>query len=329
MHMPILASILLVFSATAISTNKNIDSYVLGFGSCITEKRDQPIWSAIEKEGVNEFFFMGDNVYGDSEDGLLQDMKASYEKQKEIFPEWLFKKKLNAIWDDHDYGKNDGGTEYPLKNEAQKLFLDFWDVKKDDPRRNREGIYFSEKLKIGDLNVNLIGLDTRYHRSPLDQTDKPYYPTQDKSKTILGAAQWQWLENELKKESDLIILVSSIQVIPTEHIFEKWHNFPHERIRLLKALNNAKGNVIILSGDRHKAGLYKTGNIIEMTSSSMNKPISRPIAKLWDIFLKEKDEFLIGEMYSRENYGILSIDEEKIVLNLKDIDGNTIISEEI
>ena len=226
MHMPILASILLVFSATAISTNKNLDSYVLGFGSCITEKRDQPIWSAIEKEGVNEFFFMGDNVYGDSEDGLLQDMKASYEKQKEIFPEWLFKKKLNAIWDDHDYGKNDGGTEYPLKNEAQKLFLDFWDVKKDDPRRNREGIYFSEKLKIGDLNVNLIGLDTRYHRSPLDQTDKPYYPTQDKSKTILGAAQWQWLENELKKESDLIILVSSIQVIPKEHIFEKWHNFP-------------------------------------------------------------------------------------------------------
>ena len=207
--------------------------------------------------------------------------------------------------------------------------MDFWDVKKDDPRRNREGIYFSEKLKIGDLSVNLIGLDTRYHRSPLDQTDKPYYPTQDKSKTILGAAQWQWLENELKKESDLIILVSSIQVIPTEHIFEKWHNFPHERIRLLKALNNAEGNVVILSGDRHKAGLYKTGNIIEMTSSSMNKPISRPIAKLWDIFLKEKDEFLIGEMYSRENYGILSIDKEKIVLNLKDIDGNTIISEEI
>ena len=66
-----------------------------------------------------------------------------------------------------------------------------------------------------------------------------------------------------------------------------------------------------------------------MTSSSMNKPISKPIAKLWDIFLKEKDEFLIGEMYSRENYGILSIDKEKIVLNLKDIDGNTIISEEI
>ena len=28
------------------------DSYVLGFGSCITEKRDQPIWKAIEKENI-------------------------------------------------------------------------------------------------------------------------------------------------------------------------------------------------------------------------------------------------------------------------------------
>ena len=305
------------------------DSYKFGVGSCLDQDFPQPIWNQIEEEDLNYFIFLGDNVYGDVPSGSLWKLPRAYKKQKKLFPDFLSEIEKFAIWDDHDYGKNDGGTEYPLKNEAQKLFLDFWDVKKDDPRRNREGIYFSEKLKIGDLKVNLIGLDTRYHRSPLDQTDKPYYPTQDKSKTILGAAQWQWLENELKKESDLIILVSSIQVIPTEHIFEKWHNFPHERIRLLKALNNAKGNVIILSGDRHKAGLYKTGNIVEMTSSSMNKPISRPIAKLWDIFLKEKDEFLIGEMYSRENYGILSIDKEKIVLNLKDIDGNTIISEEI
>ena len=86
MHIHILISILLCFSVTTISANTNYDSYVLGFGSCITEKRDQPIWSAIEKEDINEFFFMGDNVYGDSEDGLLQEMKASYEKQRVLFP---------------------------------------------------------------------------------------------------------------------------------------------------------------------------------------------------------------------------------------------------
>ena len=32
-------------------------------------------------------------------------MEISYLKQKDMFPEWLYTKKLNAIWDDHDYGK--------------------------------------------------------------------------------------------------------------------------------------------------------------------------------------------------------------------------------
>ena len=181
------------------------DSYKFGVGSCLDQDFPQPIWNQIEEEDLNYFVFLGDNVYGDVPSGSLWKLPRAYKKQKKLFPDFLSEIEKFAIWDDHDYGKNDGGTEYPLKKEAQKLFLDFWDVKKDDPRRNREGIYFSEKLKIGDLNVNLIGLDTRYHRSPLDQTDKPYYPTQDKSKTILGAAQWQWLENELKKESDLIL----------------------------------------------------------------------------------------------------------------------------
>ena len=152
------------------------DSYVLGFGSCITEKRDQPIWKAIEKENINEFFFMGDNVYGDSKDGLLKEMEISYLKQKDMFPEWLYTKKLNAIWDDHDYGKNDGGTEYPLKEQAQRLFLEFWNIDVNDPRHKRNGIYFNEEKIITGLKVNLIGLDTRYHRYPLDQESKPYYP---------------------------------------------------------------------------------------------------------------------------------------------------------
>ena len=158
------------------------DSYVLGFGSCITEKRDQPIWKAIEKENINEFFFMGDNVYGDSKDGLLEEMKLSYRKQKNMFPDWIYTKKLNAIWDDHDYGKNDGGAEYPLKEQAQRLFLEFWNVNKDDARHSQKGIYFNEEKVFLNNKINLIALDTRYHRSSLDQEDKPYTQVLTKQK---------------------------------------------------------------------------------------------------------------------------------------------------
>jgi len=319
----------LIFQYSLNASEKFNETYVIGFGSCITEKREQPIWSAIEKENIDEFFFMGDNVYGDSEDGLLEEMRKSYEKQQNMFPDWIFNKKLNAIWDDHDYGKNDGGFEYPLKKEAQELFLEFWNVAQDDPRHLREGIYFNEEKEILGNNVNFIALDTRYHRSLLDQSDKPYSPTQDETKTILGEDQWKWLEETLKKESDLIVIISSIQILPTNHGFEKWHNFPHERRKLLNLLKSQHKPVVLLSGDRHKAGLYKDGEIIEMTSSSMNKPISKPIAWLWDFLYKETDELLQGEMYSQENYGILKFERDKISVSLKDMQGTEILSIEI
>ena len=313
------------------STAINSEHYVMGFGSCLTEKREQPIWSAIKEENLQEFFFMGDNVYGDNEEtGELDDMKVAYALQREKLPDWLKEIKVNAIWDDHDYGKNDGGEEYLFKEQAQELFLDFWQAPLDDPRRNREGIYFSEVREIFNLKVNLIGLDTRYHRSALGQKDKPYSPVDDESKTMLGKVQWNWLEEELSQNNDLNIIVSSIQVIPTNHGFEKWGNFPHERSRLLKIIEDSKVPTIIVSGDRHKAGIYKKGDVIELTSSSMNKPLPNYISKIWDLLNKETDAHLIGDMYYPENYGILSINKNgKILIELKDINGKTYNSIEL
>ena len=54
--------------------------------------------------------------------------------------------------------------------------------------------------KILNNKINLIALDTRYHRSSLDQEDKPYYPTTDETKTMLGKDQWKWLEEIVKIE---------------------------------------------------------------------------------------------------------------------------------
>ena len=320
---------LLIQSSIILSSTED-KKYVIGFGSCITEKRDQPIWEAIKAENIDEFFFMGDNVYGDSDDGLLEEMEASYEKQKQMFPKWIFNKKLNAIWDDHDYGKNDGGAEYPLKEKAQELFLNFWNVDNKDPRHSREGIYFYEEKEILGHKVNLIALDTRYHRSPLGQESKPYSAVDDKTKTMLGEEQWQWLNDVIEKESDLIIIVSSIQVMATDHGFEKWHNFPYERLRLLELLELQNKPVVILSGDRHRAGFYEKGSLVEITSSSMNKPPTRTLTAIWDTFFKESDELLIGEMYSKENYGTIEFSQKnKVSISLKDLKGDAILSIEL
>ena len=48
-----------------------------------------------------------------------------------------------GIWDDHDYGINNGDKTYYNKKLTRELFLDFVEEPKDSPRRIdvNEGIY--------------------------------------------------------------------------------------------------------------------------------------------------------------------------------------------
>jgi alkaline phosphatase D len=93
---------------------------------------------------------------------------------------------------------------------------------------------------------------------------------------VLGRAQWGWLEERLAEPADIHLVVSSIQVIPEDHCFEKWANFPHERERLLQLLAVASAPALILSGDRHFAEISRIelpgarGALLELTSSGMN-----------------------------------------------------------
>jgi alkaline phosphatase D len=43
--------------------------------------------------------------------------------------------KIIGVWDDHDYGINDGGQEFHQKHEIRKMFLDAIDEPLDTPRR--------------------------------------------------------------------------------------------------------------------------------------------------------------------------------------------------
>ncbi len=312
----------LILSSLSLAED-NIESLKIGFGSCIDEAKPQPIWKALEKERLNDFFFMGDNIYGDMDSGVLSisNMGSAYAKQAENFPDWLQNLKPLAIWDDHDYGLNDGGQEYTLKKDSQKLFLDFWKIDKQDDRHKREGIYFSETRQIKDTKILLIGLDTRYFRSPLEGEKRNYQSTSDVSKTILGEQQWEWLERIFRESADIIILVSSIQILATNHGFEKWSNFPHEKERLLSLIKQFKKPVILASGDRHKAGIYKQGNLYELTSSSLNKPLPRWLVAVWN----ETDPLLLGKMHYDMNYGLISIHSSGTVnIDLKDDKGNVL-----
>ena len=293
------------------------DEIKIGIGSCLDQDFPQPIWQPIEEENLDYFIFLGDNVYGDSIFENLYKMKRAYSKQEKLLPDFLDQTDIFAIWDDHDYGKNDGGSDYKYKKLAENLFLDFWNVPINDVRRSREGIYFSENKVFFNKKYKLIFLDTRYFRSQLKGKKGSYQKNNDESATILGKEQWTWLEKELNSNFDYLFIFSSIQIIPEDHGFEKWSNFPNDRTKLLKILEKYKDRTILFSGDRHRSGIYKRNGIVEITSSSMNKPGSS---------FFETDKYLIGETYPQENYSVLKILNDDINIDIKDKHGEILNS---
>jgi len=118
-------------------------------------------------------------------------------------------------------------------------------------------------------------LDPRYFRSPMNKVAKDKamlggtsVPTDDATTTILGEAQWRWLEKVLREPAELRIIVSSIQFAPEAHGGECWANFPHEQQRMLSLLKGRKA--LVLSGDRHWSEFSRDG-VFDFTSSSMTQ----------------------------------------------------------
>ena len=292
------------------------DSYKIALGSCLHQDHPAPIWTAIKENNIDSFFFLGDNIYGDVPSGLPWKLKRSYDKQKKVLPSWLMSKEIHMIWDDHDFGKNDGGGSYRFKEYAQNLYIDFWDIADDDPRANREGIYYQQLKNINGLRVLFVGLDTRYFRSNIEEKDDVYLPNLESDATFLGDKQWAWLKDTVKQEHDLLILASSIQVLATEHRFEKWSNIPSERNKLLTLLESLDSRVIVVSGDRHRAGLYQYNDITEITASSLNRPT----------YSEETDSLLLGKTYTENNFGLISIEKDIVEISVINVDNQTLES---
>jgi len=304
----------------------------IGFASCLHQNKPMPIFETIKAENLDLFLLMGDNVYGNSVSEDLKELRLAYEIQKQNFKKLDLNIPIEAIWDDNDYGLGDGGKEYRLKEKSKDLFLDFWNILKDDPRRKRSGLYHEIIKEYKGKSIQILILDTRTFRDNLKPTDvkgavgkERYIPSLDSSLTMLGDEQWQWLSQKMYTNTDYRFIISSIQFLAIGHGWECWNNFPYERERLIDLIDRSNvKHTVLLSGDRHRGGHYelktKSNKIIsEMTSSSLNVPYSNS---------EEPGPLRIGGTYSKENYGVIKLVEsqDSISVMLKNIRGEVVTS---
>jgi alkaline phosphatase D len=324
----------------------------IAFGSCARQDRPQPIWDAVVETKPQLFLFLGDNIYADTED--MEVMRAKYQllgkqpgfqKLKKTCP-------VLATWDDHDYGVNDGGADYPKKREAQQVFLDFFEVPQDDVRRRREGVYVAKVFGPVGKRVQIILLDARYFRSPLKIGYKGtesgegyrgwYVPNSDPEATMLGETQWRWLEEQLKQPAEVRIIGSGVQVVADEHGSETWGNFPLQRQRLFRLIRETKaGGAVFLSGDRHLAEIarlpadHRLGigySLLDITSSSLNAP-SGNFTRAGTRFVNEINSYRVGLTYFETNFGTVQIDWEQkepvVRLQVRDEKGAVVLQQRV
>jgi alkaline phosphatase D len=282
------------------------------FGSCLNASRPHPILETVVSQRPELFLFMGDNIYADTRNPDV--LRAKYRQLADSadFRRMSAACPIMATWDDHAFGQNDAGADFPMKEESRRQFLDFWNVPADSPRRSHPGVYDARSFGPPERRLQVILLDLRYFRSPLrwgrlaGRLRGPYLPDDRPRATLLGEEQWRWLEARLREPARLRLIVSSIQVLAEYHGWEAWANFPREQARLLELLKAARAEgVVFLSGDRHfaeisrrqEAGLYP---LYDITSSGLNRGFPRDAPN--------PNRFRMDGYYLKENFGLLEID---------------------
>ena len=296
------------FAKMPLDQSKELTS--IAFGSCNNQKKAQDYWENIATEKPNLWIWTGDIIYADTEDMRVK--AAEYQKQKvnPKYQKFMAQVPVIGIYDDHDYGVNDACKTYPKREQSRDLLLEFLEVPEDQDVRKRQGAYQSYTFGQEGRKVKIILLDTRYFRDELEKNPKKggQRYLQNKTGDVLGFEQWKWLESQLtNSEADVHVIVSSIQLIPKEHYFEKWDNFPAARHKFLKLLSKTNpASPILISGDRHIAeiSLMEVPDLdfplYEVTSSGLTH--ARTEKK------SEPNQYRVGDLMARLNYGVLRID---------------------
>ena len=217
--------------------------------------KDASIFNTMANEKAAFMLWLGDAWYTREVDyysnwGLWY--RASHDRSVPELQDFLKSMPHFATWDDHDYGPNDIGKNYILKETSRTVFNSYFC--NPSAGENGQGIY--TMTSWGDADIFLT--DNRWWRSadllPDSVNGKP-----NPEKKMLGDQQMEWLKNSLLYSTATFkIIVVGSQVLNPVSPFDKWRDFPAEYQELMDFLTEQKINgVLFLTGDRHHSEIIK------------------------------------------------------------------------
>jgi alkaline phosphatase D len=320
----------------------------IAFGSCAHQDKEQPIWDAVLGAEPDLFIFLGDNVYGDTRDMDVLRAKYAQLAGKPGFQRLRDTTPVLAVWDDHDYGEDDAGAEYPLKEESRRIFLEFWEEPAGSPRWSRDGIYTSHVLGPPGQRVQIVLPDLRFNRTPTTPLELggttyeewgkqrhaaglavpgPYARSSAVDATMLGERQWRWFEQQFDEPAELRIVASSLQVLADFPGWEAWINYARDHQRLIDVLRRKNGRgVIFVSGDTHYAELSRLDVNVPYTLWDLT---SSGLTEVWPVDVPNANR--VGSILREPNFGLIEVDWRAASVELKalDVHGNVRIAQRV
>jgi alkaline phosphatase D len=216
-------------------------------GSCAREDAGKPnaVFPAIAARRPDLLLLIGDTPYIDS-----VRLDHQFRRYREFFsdPGLLALRRttpLHAVWDDHDFGRNDADGRLAGKEQARRAFL-AWHA---EGTYGLDGEGVCSRFRRGPVEVFL--LDARWWSRTAPSPDDPTKPT------LLGAKQRAWLEaGLLASTAPFKLLVTGMvwndAVRPKKTDY--WGAYPHERAGLFRFLTARRiSGVVLVAGDVHRS----------------------------------------------------------------------------
>jgi alkaline phosphatase D len=221
---------------------------------------DSSIFKPMAVEKADFMLWLGDNWYTRDVDynsnwGLWY--RASHDRSIPILQPLLKAMPQYAIWDDHDFGPNDMGKEFILKEESRNVFVNYW----ANPSYGEYGKGIYTKMSYSDADIFM--LDDRTWRSS-DRLEDSLNGQPNPNKKMYGQQQMDWLKNALAGSGATFkIIATGSQVLNPASPFDCFRKFPVEYYELMNFIKNEKiSGVLFLTGDRHHSEVIKVEGLV-------------------------------------------------------------------
>lgn len=279
-------------------------TFTFAFSACAETGSNADVFHTIREEAPLFFLSTGDFVYADIEENETDLFREAFDITLTSPAQSALYRSVPIayIWDDHDFGPNNSDRTSPGREAAQKNYRALV------PHYSLAGLdddgAIAQTFTVG--RARFIMTDNYSYRDPDDAPDGP-------EKTMLGAAQKDWLKQELLASNGtypVIVWVNSqpwISVPGSDG--DGWGPFATEREEISRFIvdNDIRG-LVMLSGDAHMLAIDNGSNSNYAVPGQRGFPVFHAAALDRDGSVKG-GPYSEGTFPGRGQYGLMTIED--------------------